>query len=1448
MTNRFRLSSRGRVAAAISLSLVTAQTLWAAGIVPAGADTQVSQAPSGAEVVAIAAPSAAGLSHNRFNDYNVGPAGAVLNNSITGGASQLAGQLGANSALAGRAASVILNEVVTRNPSLLLGKQEIIGPAADLVLANPNGITCNGCGFINTNSASLVVGTAQVADGRLQSLQSARDGTALVIGTEGIAANDVLQLIAPRIDDQGQVRALSGINAISGDVSVDAQSGAVSATAPSVASAALDSAYLGGMQAGRISIVNTAQGAGVNLSGDIHADGSLDVESQGKLTLHGAHLKGDQLRLAGDDVSALALETVSGKDSTDHKDTWVIWKVGGQDSKTSETHSVLDQTRLDGATVELTARHALDLNAVKVTADAIKLRGDSISLEGSVTRQESVQDYAAWKNSWTHNQHTETETQQQIGSQLSAHQDIDLNAQGDVSLHGAELSAGRNLQVQSGKNLQLAGLIEHDRQSDSGSRYLEGDALETGSWNTQENTLRLKPANLNAGGALELSSAGNLNIQGTKLQAGDHLALKSGASVEIAPQLLTQVHSTDEQHVNWGGIGGGARQKDSKTEQQNIGSALVAQGGLTIEAERDIKVIGSQVKGVQGAQAMTHSGNVDIEQATDMTQSLIDERRGGAFNVPLSTQNTSQEQRVAHAAELVSDSHLRVTSGADIEVSGSRVTAQQALELQAGGDIKLKSAELRQREQTRASSLHLGAHAGKDPKEAGQYSAGLGLSYQSDQLAREQLTHTGSALSGASVKVTAGSVLAVNGSSIDARQGDLALSGKQLDVGAVYDQEHSKSGSSTTTLGYELRGGSKRVGSSWTLDGQSSEKALDSRQAEASRVSASGNLTLDTGAGALSTEGAAFSASGGLSVIAGQIDNRAALSQRDESGTRLSWNASVKPSLDYGALVQPVLKVASELKKGEFSAALADGGKIVTAANAGVEKLKQGDLSGALDQIRKVGQPGLAAEMATQGQRQATEQHSVGGNGSQFEGRDLKIQSAGHLSDQGSVYRAGAGQVVIAANSQAFDAIPMETRQSTETQHWDTSLNTSTLTGRDINIHGAGRGGEERHEESNLAQQTGGVMARDGISISLAHNGQFNGARLDAGQGPLQVAAGGDLRLDVAHNRQDSSERQLNGSLGLDLSLSKTGGKPHAQGGSGQVGWDAKGSQQGAQGVEVARLSGAGGVTLGAAGDLSLIGSQIDTRQTDGPAGAVSLSAGARIDLAGATESTAHSAWNTSGEASGGMRAGAPPTGKFDVKVGAEHGAHDGSVLAQVNAGAVTLHSGGDTRIVAGAISAATVAGRVGGDLQVASLNDRDRSDQVTLELGANAADMSKVVSKDGLVMHGKLSKAQSQLESVSTPSQLNGSSALDLQVAGQTTLTGAILDGGSMTPTGGKVALETLPGQASRGHWGAEFSGTPGSVVSQAAKDLLAGKLPLGISHEQSSEDKSTAARHGPL
>ncbi|MEX0634298.1 filamentous hemagglutinin N-terminal domain-containing protein [Serratia ureilytica] len=40
--------------------------------------------------------------------------------------------------------------------------------AADYVLANPNGISCQGCGFINTSRSSLVVGNPLVENGLLQ--------------------------------------------------------------------------------------------------------------------------------------------------------------------------------------------------------------------------------------------------------------------------------------------------------------------------------------------------------------------------------------------------------------------------------------------------------------------------------------------------------------------------------------------------------------------------------------------------------------------------------------------------------------------------------------------------------------------------------------------------------------------------------------------------------------------------------------------------------------------------------------------------------------------------------------------------------------------------------------------------------------------------------------------------------------------------------------------------------------------------------------------------------------------------------------------------------------------------------------------------------------------------------------------------------------------------------
>ncbi|MCP9247071.1 DUF637 domain-containing protein [Pseudomonas aeruginosa] len=271
----------------------------------AGGNTGLGQAGNGVPIVNIATPNGAGLSNNHFRDYNVGANGLILNNATgkTQG-TQLGGIILGNPNLKGQAAQVILNQVTGGNRSTLAGYTEVAGQSARVIVANPHGITCQGCGFINTPRATLTTGKPIMDGQRLERFQV--DGGDIVVeGAELNVGNlEQFDLITRSAKLNAKLYA-KNLNIVTGrnDVQADSlQATPRAADGSEKPQLAIDSSALGGMYAGAIRLVGTEQGVGVRLAGDMAASGGdIRIDASGKLSLAQASSQGD-LKIAAQAV------------------------------------------------------------------------------------------------------------------------------------------------------------------------------------------------------------------------------------------------------------------------------------------------------------------------------------------------------------------------------------------------------------------------------------------------------------------------------------------------------------------------------------------------------------------------------------------------------------------------------------------------------------------------------------------------------------------------------------------------------------------------------------------------------------------------------------------------------------------------------------------------------------------------------------------------------------------------------------------------------------------------------------------------------------------------------------------------------------------------------------------------------------------------------------------
>ncbi|MEO9299436.1 DUF637 domain-containing protein [Devosia alba] len=658
-------------------TLVIAQQIQIDSAAATSNQATIDAAGNGVPIINIVAPNAAGLSHNKYSNFNVGAPGAILNNSNQSlGQSQLGGFVQGNTNLTTSGpASVILNEVTSANRSSLNGMLEVHGAAAGVVIANPNGITCDGCGFINTPRVTLSTGTPELgAGGALSNLRV--EGGDVLIGLSGanLGAVSVFDIVSRKISVGGPVLAGDQLNLVAGRNSYAYQSGLIT---PMVSDGgepaiAIDSSLVGGMYAGQIKLVSTDQGAGVRMQGQMAANAQgMTLTASGKLVLGKVQSNG-KLRAQSTQSTVEVQSTLfSGQAIELEGLTAVELKAGalvasqGDLSLKAETVK-LEQGALAAAGVNIngvqTATGTLDVRATTLDAGNgqlaagadLVINADSINLERGIDdgtdSLRSLGQIALTTNNLAGS-----------NARISSADGLALSSANALAVVGGTFASGGNLRVEAASvdlnaditasgTLTVRGVAGHvvnqGRLASDAATSLVAASIISNSGDILSQTA----LSLNSGGTVTNSASGKIVSNGT-------VVLSNGAVVN---------------HGQIGAQGGPL--------ELNVAGALDNSGTLLSTSSASFGVDGS----------ITNSGNILVEDGLQI-QGSTGARAGSFENTSIGTINAGTlSLAVAHLNNVgtltAHDAALSSDVSGNVANSGT-INAKTLVDLAVGGNV-----------------------------------------------------------------------------------------------------------------------------------------------------------------------------------------------------------------------------------------------------------------------------------------------------------------------------------------------------------------------------------------------------------------------------------------------------------------------------------------------------------------------------------------------------------------------------------------------------------------------------------------------------------------------------------------------------------------------------------------------------------------------------------------
>lgn len=442
---------------------------------------------NGVPVINIVSPNGNGISHNRFDRFNVERPGVIFNNSLVRGESQLGGILDANPNLR-QSARLILSEVTGTEVSSISGALEVFGAKADLIIANPNGLILNGVRTLNAGGLTVTTGVTGLTD-QLQFSVEGNDARVVVgaggVDTHGLSYFDVVARVIELNGQIGTPESDADINIIAGLNRYDAQSRTSSRLANSdhaLPRIAIEGSAAGAMYGRHITLISTESGPGVRHAGAIRSKGDIVISAAGDIELVrvDSQQSTDPTRPAFEPSGLVAQGNIRlWADEAITVDAG-IW-AQGDFSANSARDLVIKDAIGAGGRLAVAARN-VDVDS---TASLTALGQIALQANDSVVIQR--------------------------GADIAASGDVEITA-GDALSTAANIDAGARTTLRSGGNLTNTGVIFSDSLDMTSGRHLINDE---GALLFATQTIRL-----GSGGYL-------LNRNGSMIYGGDEVLINA---------------------------------------------------------------------------------------------------------------------------------------------------------------------------------------------------------------------------------------------------------------------------------------------------------------------------------------------------------------------------------------------------------------------------------------------------------------------------------------------------------------------------------------------------------------------------------------------------------------------------------------------------------------------------------------------------------------------------------------------------------------------------------------------------------------------------------------------------------------------------------------------------------------------------------------------------------